>query len=55
LTTLSFLFTTPGALDASHPEHGFLLKDTLLLAAAIATGTEALRAATEESETGRSA
>jgi len=50
LTTLSFLFTTPGALGATHPAHGFLLKDIVLLAAAFATGTEALRSATEESE-----
>ena len=50
LTTLSFLFTTPGALAATHPAHGFLLKDVVLLAAAVATGTEALRAATEASE-----
>jgi uncharacterized membrane protein YkgB len=50
LTTLSFLFSTPGALAATHPAHGFLLKDVVLLAAAVATGTEALRAATEESE-----
>ena len=50
LTTLSFLFSTPGALAATHPAHGFLLKDIVLLAAAIATGTEALRAATEESQ-----
>jgi reactive chlorine resistance protein C len=50
LTTLSFLFTTPGALAATHPAHGFLLKDIVLLAAAFATGTEALRSATEESE-----
>ena len=50
LTTLSFLFTTPGALAATHPAHGFLLKDIVLLAAAVATGTDALRAATEASE-----
>ncbi len=50
LTTLSFLFTTPGALGATHPAHGFLLKDIVLLAAAIAIGTEALRATAEESE-----
>jgi uncharacterized membrane protein YkgB len=43
LTTLSFLFTTPGALAPTHPAHGFLLKDIVLLAAAVATGTEALR------------
>ncbi len=50
LTTLSFLFTTPGALGATHPAHGFLLKDIVLLGAAIAIGTEALRASAEESE-----
>jgi uncharacterized membrane protein YkgB len=50
LTTLSFLFTTPGALAPTHPAHGFLLKDIVLLGAAIATGTEALRAATEQAE-----
>ncbi len=50
LTTLSFLFSTPGALAPTHPAHGFLLKDIVLLAAAIATGGEALRAATEQSE-----
>ncbi len=47
LTTLSFLFSTPGALSAMHPAHGFLLKDLVLLGAASATGAEALRAATE--------
>ena len=47
LTTLSFLFSTPGALSAMHPAHGFLLKDLVLFGAAIATGAEALRAATE--------
>jgi uncharacterized membrane protein YkgB len=45
LVTLSFLLTTPGALAATHPAHGFLLKDIVLLGAALATGTEALRAA----------
>jgi uncharacterized membrane protein YkgB len=50
LTTLSFLFTTPGALSATHPAHGFLLKDIVLLAASIAIGTEALRATAEEPE-----
>jgi uncharacterized membrane protein YkgB len=49
LITLSFLFSTPGAIAATHPAHGFLLKDIALLAVAIATGTEALRAAVEES------
>jgi reactive chlorine resistance protein C len=55
LTTLSFLFTTPGALGATHPAHGFLLKDIVLLAASIAIGTEALRAVAEESEAEASA
>lgn len=50
LTTLSFLFSTPGALAPTHPAHGFLLKDIVLLGAAIATGTEALRATLERSE-----
>jgi reactive chlorine resistance protein C len=50
LTTLSFLFSTPGALAATHPAHGFLLKDIVLLAGSIAIGTEALRAVAEESE-----
>ena len=44
LTTLSFLFSTPGALSAMHPANGFLLKDVVLLAAALSTGAEALRA-----------
>lgn len=45
VVTLSFLFTTPGALSPMHPAHGFLLKDVVLLGAALATGAEALRAA----------
>jgi uncharacterized membrane protein YkgB len=44
LTTLSFLFTTPGALSLKHPASGFLMKDIVLLAACIVTGAEALRA-----------
>jgi uncharacterized membrane protein YkgB len=50
LATLSFLLSTPGALSASHPAHGFLLKDIVLLGAALAIGTEALRAALAPSE-----
>jgi reactive chlorine resistance protein C len=42
--TLSFLFTTPGALSPMHPANGFLLKDVVFLGASIALGTEALRA-----------
>ena len=44
-TTLSFLFSTPGALSPMHPAHGFLLKDIVLLGAAVALGAESLRAA----------
>jgi uncharacterized membrane protein YkgB len=55
LVTLSFLFSTPGALGATHPAHGFLLKDIVLLGASIAIGTEALRAVAEESEAKASA
>ena len=43
--TLSFLFTTPGALSPSSPVNGFLLKDIILLGAALSTAAEALRAA----------
>jgi uncharacterized membrane protein YkgB len=43
--TLSFLFSTPGALSPAHPANGFLLKDILLLGAALFTAAEALRAA----------
>ncbi len=45
LTTLSFLFSTPGALSLKHPAGSFLLKDVVLLGACIATGAEALKAA----------
>ena len=44
LVTLSFLFTTPGALSPAHPANGFLLKDVVLLGAALFTAAEALRA-----------
>lgn len=45
LTTLSFLFSTPGALSLQHPAGGFLMKDVVLLGACIATAAEALKAA----------
>ena len=45
LTTLSFLFTTPGALSPQSPVNGFLVKDVVLLGACIATAAEALKAA----------
>jgi reactive chlorine resistance protein C len=43
--TLSFLFTTPGALSPMSPINGFLLKDIMLFGAALFTGAEALREA----------
>ena len=45
LVTLSFLFSTPGALSLKHPAGGFLMKDVVLLGACVATAAEALRAA----------
>jgi uncharacterized membrane protein YkgB len=45
LTTLSFLFSTPGALSPMHPASGFLMKDIVLLGACLATAAEAARAA----------
>ncbi len=45
LITLSFLFTTPGALSVKSPAFGFLVKDLVLLGACVATAAEALRAA----------
>ena len=45
LATLSFLFSTPGALSPMHPAHGFLLKDVVLLGASLALGAEAVKAA----------
>ena len=44
LITLSFLFTTPGALAPTHPANAFLAKDVILLGACLATCSEALRA-----------
>jgi uncharacterized membrane protein YkgB len=44
VVTLSFLFTTPTALNPLSPANGFLLKDILLLGAALSTSAEALRA-----------
>jgi reactive chlorine resistance protein C len=45
LTTLSFLFSTPGALSLKHPAGAFLMKDVVLLGACIVTAAEAFRAA----------
>jgi reactive chlorine resistance protein C len=44
VTTVSFLFSTPGALSPMHPAHGFLLKDVVLLGAAVALAAESVRA-----------
>ena len=44
LTTLSFLFTTPGALAPGSDVGGFLMKDVILLGAAASTAGEALHA-----------
>jgi len=43
--TLSFLFTTPGVLEPTSPFGGFLMKDIMLLGAALYTAGEALEAA----------
>ena len=45
VVTLSFLVTTPGVLAPSNPWGGFLLKDIILLGAALYTAAEALGAA----------
>lgn len=45
VVTLSFLITTPGVLAPTNPAGGFLLKDLLLLGAALFTAAEALLAA----------
>ena len=45
LTTLSFLFSTPGALSLKHPAGAFLMKDVVLLGACLSTAAEALKAA----------
>jgi uncharacterized membrane protein YkgB len=46
--TISFLFTTPGALSPSSPLSGFLMKDLILLGAALYTAGEARTAAMSE-------
>jgi uncharacterized membrane protein YkgB len=45
VVTLSFLITTPGVLATDNPAGGFLLKDIVLLGAALYTAAEALEAA----------
>ena len=48
VTTVSFLFTTPGALSPMHPAHGFLLKDVVFLGASVALFAESVRAVSRE-------
>jgi uncharacterized membrane protein YkgB len=50
-TTLSFLVTTPGVLAPDNPFGGFLMKDIVLLGAALATAGEALEAAARRART----
>ena len=49
LTTLSFLFSTPGARSLMHPAGAFLMKDVVLLGACVATAAVALRASRRQS------
>jgi len=51
LVTLSFLFTTPDILAPSNPFGGFLMKDIMLLGAALHTAAEALEAARRRTTT----
>ena len=45
LITLSFLVTTPGIWEPTNPFGGFIMKDIILLGAALWSSAEALRAA----------
>jgi uncharacterized membrane protein YkgB len=47
LVTLSFLFTTPGIWEPTDPFGGFIMKDIVLLGAAMWCTADALRAAAE--------
>jgi uncharacterized membrane protein YkgB len=44
LVTLSFLVSTPGVFEPTNPFGGFLMKDIILLGAALSTAAEALEA-----------
>lgn len=46
LVTLSFLITTPGVWQPENPFGGFLMKDIMLLGAALASAADALKAVT---------
>jgi uncharacterized membrane protein YkgB len=52
LITLSFLVTTPGILEPTNPFGGFVMKDIILLGAALSSAAEALRAAASAWRTG---
>lgn len=45
LVTLSVLVSTPGVFEPTNPFGGFLMKDVILLGAAVSTAAEALEAA----------
>jgi uncharacterized membrane protein YkgB len=45
LVTLSFLLSTPGVFAPTNPFGGFLMKDIILLGAALSTAAESLEAA----------
>ena len=47
LVTLSFLFSTPGVLALESPAFRFLVKDLILLGAALYTAGESLQAPTD--------
>lgn len=49
LVTLSFLVTTPGIWEPTNPFGGFIMKDVVLLGAALWSTAEALRAVTRRS------
>ena len=53
LVTLSFLATTPGVLAPTNPFGGFLMKDIMLLGAALYTAAEALEATRQPGTAGR--
>jgi uncharacterized membrane protein YkgB len=53
VVTLSFLITTPGVLAPTNPFGGFLLKDAMLLGAALYTAAEALEAARQPGRAGQ--
>jgi uncharacterized membrane protein YkgB len=53
LVTLSFLITTPGVLAPTNPFGGFLMKDIMLLGAALYTAAEAIEAARQPRTAGQ--